>query len=138
MITYPVDVQATRWAIWSIGGAEILQHNERWPRADGEAVENLDPDLVPLLEVEGAQPPYDPDTERLARSTPVVDVVANTHTHGYEVVPLSQAEIDAIVERNQAKAQYALLQAHSGTNEARLVRLENVAAYMLKDLFGAS
>ena len=138
MITYPVDVQNTRWAVWSIGGASIVKHNQAWPRADGEAIEGLDPDLVPLLEVEGTQPAYDPLTHRLIRSTPVVDVPGNTHTHGWTTEALSQAEIDDAAEREQAKALYGALKAHSGTADERATRLENAVAYMLKGQYGAS
>lgn len=137
MINYPVDVANTRWAIWSISEATIKQHNKPWPRADGGEIVGLDPDLVPLLEVEEAQPAYDPALEYLSRTAPVVDVNANTHTHGWEVLPRSQEDIDADAEREQAKALYAALKAHSGTADERATRLENVVAYLLKDIYRA-
>jgi len=137
MITYPVDVQNTRWAVWSISQAAILKHNKPWPRADGGEIVGLNPDIVPLLEVEETQPAYDPATERLERADPVVDVDANTHTHGWNVVARSQEDIDAEAEREQAKAAYLALKAHSGTADERATRLENVVAYMLKDQYGA-
>ena len=135
MITYPVDVATTRWAIWSIGGAEIVKHNETWPRADGEAIENLDPDLVPLLEVEGAQPAYDPLTHRLIRSAPVINIPGNTHTHGWTTEALSQAEIDDAAELAAAKALYLDLKNHVGTTGERATRLENVVARIMKDMY---
>lgn len=137
-ISYPVDVQNTHWAVYKISTTEIVKHNSPWPRADGQPIVDLDPDLVPLLEVEEAQPAYDPNTQRLERSTPVVDVAANTHTHGWNVVALSQAELDAIAEREAAKAQYQALIAHTGTDAQRMNRVENVLAYLLKDIYSAS
>ena len=137
-ITYPVDVDNTRWSIWSISQAAILKHNKTWPRADGAEIVGLDPDLVPLLEVQLPQPAYDTATQRLERADPVTDVAANTHTHGWNIVARSQDEIDAEAEREQAKALYAALKAHSGTADERATRLENVVAYLLKDMYGAS
>ena len=135
MITYPVAPES-RWATWSIAQAIILKHNKPWPRADGTEIVGLDPDIVPLLEVQEAQPVFDPATHYLTRSDGVVDVPANTHTHGWIIVPRTQEDLDAEAEREQAQAQYALLKAHSGTAEERMVRMENVAAYNLKSLVG--
>ena len=137
MITYPVNVANTRWSVWSIAQNAIIKHNIKWPRADGADIVNLDPDLVPLLEVEGAKPAFDSATERLQRSTPVVDVAGNTHTHGWEVVAIPQAELDTAAELQQAKDAYATLKAHSGTADQRATRLENVVAYMIKSQYGA-
>ena len=138
MITYPVDVENTLWAAWRISTAEIIKHAKPWPRHDGGEIVGLDPDLVPLLEVQGARPAYDAATERLTRSAPIVDVDANTHTHGWEITPLTQQEIDDIAERAQALAVYQDLKNGNGTQLQRLVRTEKVCAYLLKDLFGAS
>ena len=90
MITYPVDT-ATRWAIWSVAQADIIKHNKPWPRADGGEIVGLDPDLVPLLEVEGAQPAFDPLTHRLIRSAPVIDVrlPGQGLPHGVQDIPCS-------------------------------------------------
>ena len=98
MITYPVDVANTRWAMWSISGAEIINHNRPWPRADGGEIEGMDADLVPLLEVDVAAPVYDSATHRIERGTPVVDVPNNEHIHGWDIILLTQEELDAIAE----------------------------------------
>ena len=143
MINYPVSPES-RWAMWSISQAEILKHNKPWPRRDGMEIVGLDPDMVPLLEVQSPQPAYDPATEKLERST-TVDVDANTHTHGWNIVALTQAELDAIAaqaandaEREQAKAVYQDLMNSTGNSTQRIVRVERVCAYLLKDLFGAN
>ena len=137
MITYPTD-PLSRWAMWSISQETILKHNRAWPVADGSEIPNLDPDFVPLLEVNEDQSVYDPATHYLNRTAAVVDVNANTHTHGWEILPRPQEDIDADAEREQAKAMYQLLQNGTGTQLERLVRTERVCAYLLKDLFGAS
>ena len=123
--------------MWSISQETILKHNRAWPVADGSEIPNLDPDFVPLLEVNEDQPVYDPATHYLARTEPVVDVNANTHTHGWEILPRSQEDLDAEAEREQAKAMYQDLKNGVGTQLERLVRTEKVCAYLLKDLFGA-
>lgn len=135
MINYPVD-PSSRWATWSISQAEIIKHNKPWPRADGGEIVGLDPDIVPLLEVDEAQPAYDPATHRLERNTPVVDVAGNRHVHGWNIVARSQEDLDAEAERELAKAQYQDLMDGTGTQIERLERVEKVAAYMLKEIFG--
>lgn len=135
MITYPVDVANTFWSAYSISQAAIVKHRQRWPRADGGEIVGQNPDIVPLLEVEGAQPAYDPATQNLQRSAPVVDVNANTHTHGWEVVAKSQAELDDAAELAAVKALYLDLKNHVGTSGERATRLENVVARMMKDQY---
>ena len=135
MINYPVDPQS-RWAIWSISEAKILKHNKPYPRADGGEIVGLDPDIVPLLEVNEDQPVYDPATHYLTRSEPVVDVNANTHTHGWTIVPRSQEDLDAEAERALAISFYQDLVDGPGTQLERLVRTETVCAYLLKTNFG--
>ena len=136
-ISYPVDVENTRWATWRLSTAEIIKHARPWPRHDGGEIVDLDPDIVPLLEVREAQPAYDPATHKLQSVAPVVDVPGNTHTHGWTIVPLTQEELDEIAERAQAVAVYQDLKDGTGTQLQRLVRTERVCAYLLKDLFGA-
>lgn len=136
MITYPVDVENTRWAAYSVSTQGVVRRNMRWPRADGMEIVGLDPDIVPLLEVREDQPVYDPATERLEATAPVVDVAANTHTQGWNVVARSQQEIDDEAEREQAKAVYLDLKNSTGTAEQRLRRVELVCAHLLKVQYG--
>ena len=135
MITYPVDPNS-RWAAVRISTNEVVKHNQKWPRADGGEIVGLDPDIALLLEVDVPQPAYDPDTGRLQRSTPVIDIPNNTHTHGWQVVALTQAELDAAAELQAAKDAYTALKAHSGTADQRATLLENVVAYMIKSQYG--
>ena len=135
-IIYPVDTN-TRWSIWSISEATIKRHNKPWPRADGTEIVGLDDDLVPLLEVQEEQPAFDPETHYLERADAVIDVDANTHTHGWNIVARSQEDLDAEAELEQAKAVYQDLVNGAGTQSQRLMRTEKVCAYLLKNLFGA-
>lgn len=138
MITYPVDVKNTRWSLWSISQSEIIKHNKPWPVADGGPIPGLDTDLVPLLEVVDDRPAYDQATQQIQQIAPVVDIEENTHTHGWEIVPRPQEEIDADAEREQAKAVYKDLMNGNGTQAQRLQRVEKVCAYLLKEIFGAN
>ena len=135
MITYPVNADS-RWATWSISEAVIKRHNQLWPRADGQEIVGLSADIVPLLEVFEIQPAYDSATQRLSRTNPVVDVPNNTHTHGWEILPRTQEDLDAEAERAQAKAMYQALKDGTGTQLERLVRTEQVSAYLLKEMVG--
>lgn len=136
MINYPVDVENTRWALYDTDASAVLHRNRRWPRADGGEVINLAVNLVPLLEVVEDQPTYDPDTHRLTRNDPVVDIAANTITTEWTLVPLDQAELDEIAEREQIKAVYQAVKNGVGTNLERLVRVEKVLAHLLKLEYG--
>ena len=136
MITYPVDVKNTRWSLYDTNLSTITVHNKAWPDRFGREITTLESNLVPLLEVNEDQPVYDTATHHLTRSEPVVDVAANTHTHGWIIVPRSVEDLADEAEREIAKAQYADLMAGTGTQLERLVRTERVAAYMLKNMFG--
>lgn len=137
MITYPVDVENTRWAAVRISDNSILKRNQKWPRRDGGEIVGLDPDIAPLLEVEGAQPNYDPATQRMQRTAPVIDIPANTITTGWEVVAIPQDEQDSAAELAQIRAAYLALKNGEGTQLQRLVRVERVLARLLKDTYGA-
>lgn len=135
MINYPVDVKNTRWAGYNTVSEEIVAHNKEWPNRFGLEC-TWEPNVVPLLEVQAVQPvsgvDYDPATHRLERSTPAVDVPNNIHLHGWVIVARSQEDLDNQAEREQAKAKYDDLKAGVGTQGERLVRVEKVAAHLLK------
>ena len=136
MISYPVSPES-RWAFYRVSTSTLERHNIRWPRADGGEIVGLDPDIVPLLEVEAAQPAYDAATQKLQRTAAVVDVAANTHTHGWEVVSRTADEIAEDTERDQIKAVYTALLNGTGTSAERITRVERVAAHLLKLQYGA-
>jgi len=58
-ITYPVDVENTRWAIIDTNTAEIIARNRVWPRTDGGPIAGLASNVVYLLETKDAVPEYD-------------------------------------------------------------------------------
>lgn len=59
MITYPVDVANTKWAVYQASTGQVVARNKMWPVADGSAVPGLDPDYVYLLQSADAKPDYD-------------------------------------------------------------------------------
>lgn len=134
-ISYPVDVQNTRWSIVRISTQEIIKTNQKWPRADGSEIVGLSADIVPLLIVNEAQPVYDPDTHKLERAAGVIDIPNNTHTFGWNVVALSQGELNDKTELAAIKAAYTALKNGTGTQLERLVRVEQVLSRVLKDQY---
>ncbi len=74
-ITYPVDIENTRWAVLQESTGEIIARNRRWPRADGGAIDG-DPDYVYLLQVKTEPPQYDGRVYSL-HGTETVDAPGN-------------------------------------------------------------
>jgi len=137
MITYPVNVETTRWSAVRISDNVIVKHNQKWPRADGGEIVGLNPDIALLLEVETAQPAYNAATQRLERDpVAVIDIPNNTHTHNWTIVAIPQSEIDDAAELAAVKALYLDLKNHVGTTVfERATRLENVVARIMKDMY---
>jgi hypothetical protein len=139
-ISYPVP-EDSRWATWSISEAVIRKHNSKWPRTDGGPIVDQNPDIVGLLEVQLDIPAYDQATHKLVANV-TVDVPANQHIHGYDIVALTQEELDEIAadeewtqEQITAKAQYDDLQNGVGTSAERVERTEKVCAHLLKVVY---
>ena len=76
MITYPVDVENTRWAVYQVSTGEIVGRNKLWPVADGSEIPGLDPDYVYLLHVNDTPPDYDARLYTLT-TTEGIDVDGN-------------------------------------------------------------
>lgn len=134
-ISYPVDVANTRWSIVRISTQDIIKTNQKWPRDDGAEIVGLSADIAPLLIVNQAQPAYNPATQKLERAAGVIDIPNNTHTFGWNVVALSQAELDDKTELTTIKAAYTALKNGTGTQLERLVRVEQVLSRVLKDQY---
>ena len=137
-ISYPVD-PTSRWAMYRLSTGEIIKHRVRWPRRDGSEIVGLDPDIVPLLEVQEEQPPFDSATETVEKAAPLVDVDANTHTHGWIVRALTAEELQARADQQQhntnaeqARQVYQALKNGDGNNTQRIQRVERVCAHLLK------
>lgn len=93
-ITYPVDTENTKWAVYKISTSEIIRKNADWPTADGSEIPGLDNDLAMLLETKATPPAYDSATQKLEHSE-TVDVVENSVVYGWNAVALTQEEINA-------------------------------------------
>jgi hypothetical protein len=65
-----------------------------YPRADQEPIVGLADGLIVLNEVTQAPPDFDADTQRLGK-TQVVDVVAKTLTHGWDIINITDDELAA-------------------------------------------
>lgn len=128
MITYPVDVANTRWAVWEISTSTILRRRRRWPRQDGQALVNANPDLVMLLEVQTTPPVVDPNTHTTVHSAPIVDVNANTLTQTWAIVGLGEDALEEVA----IMALLPGLKNSVGTNIVRINRLEKVGTFMLE------
>ena len=105
-ITYPVDVENTKWTLYNTSTSEVVSSRNKWGNIDGEEPVGLNPDFTFLLEQTDAKPTYDSATHKIEKTT-TVDVPNNTITKGWSVVALTQAELDeripAHVEINGVK-----------------------------------
>ena len=98
--------------------------------------EILRPSVGELKYVPISDPPAtNPETHKLERSL-------TTEEYGWVSVPLTTEELDALAaqaaadaEREQAKALYLDLKNGTGTTLERLLRVEKVLAYILKDTY---
>jgi hypothetical protein len=88
MITYPVDVNNTKWAVYDTSTNQVVKRNIPWPAADGSEV-ILDSDHVLLQHVTNIRPTYDTLREEIKVSE-IVDVAANTVTRAYTVKDLDE------------------------------------------------
>ena len=41
MITYPVDVANTKWAVIQLSSGQIVGRNKNWPVADGSEIQGM-------------------------------------------------------------------------------------------------
>jgi len=96
-ITYPVDVENTRWAVYSLSEGQVVSRNKRWPRADGGALVGADPNFVLLLQVEQPMPEDSPTHEFVQGE--MIDVDAQTLMTTYTKTPrdLEEARSSALL-----------------------------------------
>ncbi len=107
---------------------------------DGQFFEWRDFDALPPYRPESvrpqivdALPEFDPATQKIVEGTPVVEASAVRKT--WIVTPLTAAELlnEAIrVDLDQARSIYSALKNGTGTDAARLRRVESVAATLLR------
>lgn len=102
-ISYPVDVEATRWAVLDKDAGKVIKRNKKWPVRTGERIKDLAPNLVLLRQVEQEKPEYDERTHRLIPSE-AIDQAANTITKSYVVEKRTKPEIkQAVKDREKAE-----------------------------------
>lgn len=94
MITYPVDVLNTRWAVLQLSTGEIVARNKVWPVANGGEIEGLDPDFVYLLHITATKPDYDSRMYTLS-GTETVDAEANEIRVAWQTVKRPTEELIA-------------------------------------------
>lgn len=126
------------WYVLDAQTREVIKTSEQYFSINLDA--DPGPDVIWLERViDETQPAYDPATQKLNR-TSVDDDVARTRTFFYEVVALTQEEIDAEAQRQadaaellQLKAIYQDLKNGVGTATERMQRVERCVAWLLKD-----
>jgi hypothetical protein len=144
-ITYPVDVENTKWTLYNTSTSEVVSSRNKWGNIDGEEPVGLNPDFTFLLEQADAKPTYDSATHKIEKTT-TVDVPNNTITQGWSAVALTQAESDeripAHYETNTGIKMATDLQSQAAfsnmmilLNEAGMADTDPVA---IKDCFGVS
>jgi hypothetical protein len=107
---------------------------------DGQFFEWRDFDVLPPHRPESVRPQiidalpvFDPATQKIVEGTPVVEALAVRKT--WVVAPLTAAELleKAIrVDLDQARSLYSALKDGTGTDAARMRRVENVLAAVLR------
>ena len=139
-LTYPVDT-TKRYTIWDTNTTAPFTNNGRprsgieWPNTNGDPIPDLPANWRILLDVQDAKPAYDAETQKLESVAPVADLVAETYTRGWNVVALTQEELDAKAReadieatRQTMKVAYGKLM--DGTATADQVR--KIVAWLLK------
>ena len=102
-ITYPVDVDNTKWSILEVDSGEIIGRNKSWPNLSGTPQEGADANYVYLLQGETAKPDYDSRTHTRI-TTEVVDAEANTITKSYSTEKRPLEDINASVANEERNA----------------------------------
>ena len=102
MISYPVNVQDSRWAVYQVSTSEIIGRNKRWPVADGGEIPGLDPDYVYLLQTEDARPDFDSRVYRI-EGNETLDVPNNTLNRSWTTIKRDVEEIKTAAENAEAQ-----------------------------------
>lgn len=121
---------------------ELLFRREQYFNQD-ESVLPTDGNLWLKRVVDDTQPPYDPATEKLVR-TSTDDDVARTRTFHYEVVALTQEEIDARAQAEADESERQMLKTFWENNlqgdpatasevRAQLIALKRVVKYLARN-----
>lgn len=95
-ITYPVNVEQTRWAVYQVSIGTIVARNKVWPVIDGGPIQGQDPDFIYLLQVDSTIPDYDSRLYNLV-GVEVIDVPNNELITNWstEALPLEEQIVAA-------------------------------------------
>lgn len=129
-ITYPVDVENTRWAIIDTDSAEIIVRNSTWPVADGGPIVGLAPNLVMLMHVDEVVPAYDSRVFVL-NSTEIVDVPNNELRKTHTAVRRDTEELLIVAENVESEQLAQIVQLQKEAIQTRLA-LGAVIKFALK------
>lgn len=129
MITYPVDVANTKWAILQLSDGAIIVRDAAWPVADGSTIPGLDPNFVYLLQVKDARPSYDSRLYFL-ETTEVADVGANTLTTSYTAIARENSERIVAAENEEQRRLTKLLRVERELLQTRLM-VGSILAYIV-------
>ena len=120
-ITYPVDVQNTKWSLYQVDTAEILPPLHRtWPIADGSEIPGLDENLVYLLETSDA--PLDADRRLYTiLTTKNIDAAANVIHTSFTAVKRPVDEIITAIENEESSQLAKIVDLVQEAKETRLM-----------------
>lgn len=103
MITYPVDVDNTQWAVYQVSTSSIIDRRRIWPNGDGSEISGLDPDYIYLRHVDDAKPQYDSRLYTLV-GTESIDIDANIIQQSWDALARPNEE-RFIAAENEEMAQ---------------------------------
>lgn len=101
-ITYPVDTENTKWAIWDVGSGVITDRNKTWPRGDGMEIQPPNPNQIWLLQVTQQPPIYDARIFHRVTNAESIDLDGNTITKTYSIVVNDADEIKAEIVNEES------------------------------------
>jgi len=119
-ISYPVDVDNTRWAVLYLPTGQIIGRNKVWPVLDGSEIPGLEPEYVYLLQISSAKPDYDSRYYTLD-GVEVVDAENNELRTTWSAVKRPTEEQVAAAENVEAEHFTNLVRAERELIETRLM-----------------
>lgn len=98
-MNYPIDIEATKgqWLIHDLETGESVEAggNGDWPDGNGDPLNGLPPNLIPVLKVIEPVPDYDSATQKLNRHDGLVNTTLNEKRTTWKVIDLTPEEIES-------------------------------------------
>jgi len=127
MITYPVDIENTKWSVYQISTDSVIAENKNWPVANGDEIPDLDDDLVYLKQVSSDPPPHNEATQSaVSRGVPYPD--DNELRQEWTVVELSLDDI----KENIAEREHKEAREYIGDLQGELMKTRLVVAALIQ------